>query len=622
MFIQVNGRPLNVYSVLYYYTREIVKDDITSYGLYYRLTDGRVLEEIFESEEARDLKVEELGTATLGGLVQENTYDDFPDRGSKEIIYLAKDTGQMWVWDEALGQYEKVGVSRKGGVYQYSQDLPSTIGSTVEIAKTDLAVIIEPSVPFMDGSEITAHNAIRGIITKSTDTTVTVRTIADMVIDSFVQVENEESLPAKGELNVLYYLKDKKQVRIWNGTSYNVQNGSSVNNHRIITIADDQCTNDGIFNSIKELIGDTITTQEEWKQLIFLIDTFYGPVIVTFGGTAVEYSDSYRYDYSSFTVTSKGKQNSSTSGSRNNLGITKVRFSLWINNETAKINKVNDYIEESLDARYLDTDTPGDTPFIPTHPNHPVNKKYVDDRHMDSDVHILLCSTLSTDVIKEFANTQLLPAINKFGPDRVIVDFQWVLNQGQGMGIGGLFEIYSLEDDLITLRQAESSFSMPTLRSSIELLDVKRDCILTLSDGVCTSVSINDRSARYKVLPIAGNLPEIFLPENANDPTNKNYVDTNDNLIKEDIQEFKDEVHTTYSIFNGDEDEYEALTQEQKDAYFLAIVNPLITPENINLNTVEQIILDETPTETVIDMTDEEVDESLNTIINGGANNA
>ena len=71
MIIEVNGRPLNLYQILYYYTRdEIIDESTTNYNIYYRLTDGRIITEEFTSEADRTAKIEEsLETASLGGLV-------------------------------------------------------------------------------------------------------------------------------------------------------------------------------------------------------------------------------------------------------------------------------------------------------------------------------------------------------------------------------------------------------------------------------------------------------------------------------------------------------------------------------------------------------------------------
>ena len=50
MIIEVNGRPLNLYQILYYCTRDERVDESTpNYNIYYRLTDGRIITEEFTS---------------------------------------------------------------------------------------------------------------------------------------------------------------------------------------------------------------------------------------------------------------------------------------------------------------------------------------------------------------------------------------------------------------------------------------------------------------------------------------------------------------------------------------------------------------------------------------------
>lgn len=68
MFIQVNDRPLNVFSIMYHYTRENKQaDGSIIYSLYYRLTDGRILEEPFHDIASRQAKIDELAKIKMGG---------------------------------------------------------------------------------------------------------------------------------------------------------------------------------------------------------------------------------------------------------------------------------------------------------------------------------------------------------------------------------------------------------------------------------------------------------------------------------------------------------------------------------------------------------------------------
>lgn len=157
-------------------------------------------------------------------LTQANSYGDFPEKGTSGAIYLAKDTGQTYYWDDVTQTYIKTGTAGRTGVYAYDGSLPTEIGADAEINKSDLEVIVEPTTPYSEGSEIAAANAVHALIISSTEDKVTVKTITDMTIDSFRQVATVSDLPETGSINVLYAIKDIKQFRVWNSAtnSYNV----------------------------------------------------------------------------------------------------------------------------------------------------------------------------------------------------------------------------------------------------------------------------------------------------------------------------------------------------------------------------------------------------------------
>lgn len=68
MFIDVNGRPLNVYSIVYWYTRDNQNPDKSiTYAIYYRIVDGRVIEEAFATDEERAAKVQLLQDIDFSG---------------------------------------------------------------------------------------------------------------------------------------------------------------------------------------------------------------------------------------------------------------------------------------------------------------------------------------------------------------------------------------------------------------------------------------------------------------------------------------------------------------------------------------------------------------------------
>ena len=152
-------------------------------------------------------------------LTQVNSYNDLPEKGNSGATYITKDTGQTYYWDDATQMYVKTGTSGRTGVYSYDGDLPTTIGTDTEINKADLEVIVAPTVPYSEGSEISAANAVHALIISSTATTVIVKTITDMTIDSFRQVDTINDLPAEGAINILYAVKNIKEFRVWNSST-------------------------------------------------------------------------------------------------------------------------------------------------------------------------------------------------------------------------------------------------------------------------------------------------------------------------------------------------------------------------------------------------------------------
>lgn len=148
-------------------------------------------------------------------LTQANSYSDFPEKGVSGALYLAKDTGQTYYWDPATETYITIGTSGRTGVYSTTVSLPVAIGDSIDIDKTDLAILVAPTVPYSEGSEIVGANATHGLIVANQTTKVTVKTIMDATIDSFKQVATENDLPEIGQENVLYAIKDIREFRAW-----------------------------------------------------------------------------------------------------------------------------------------------------------------------------------------------------------------------------------------------------------------------------------------------------------------------------------------------------------------------------------------------------------------------
>lgn len=184
-----------------------------------KLIKGITLYEYYETPKEAKERVDEIkeimDAALGGGLVQRDTLGDFPEKGNKNFVYIAKDTGQTYYWDPVTNTYVTTGTAGRTGVYQWDKDIPSKIGQVVTIPKSELEEVLKASVDYMDGSTVIGIKGNTGIIIGSDANTVTIKTTFVQTTDSFVQVPSESDLPAKGTLNVLYYLIDTDEFRIW-----------------------------------------------------------------------------------------------------------------------------------------------------------------------------------------------------------------------------------------------------------------------------------------------------------------------------------------------------------------------------------------------------------------------
>lgn len=185
------------------------------------LTNGTKFIERFATEEEAEQEAELIREAAKagGGLLQKDTLSDFPKTGNSGTIYIAKDTGQTYYWDKISKTYIKTGTAGRTGVYSYNKDLPSVVGTSIVVKKSELNEILKPSVDYSEGSEVIGDNSVHGIITKVDGDNVTISTITDMTIDSFRQVETEKDLPNEGVGNILYYVKELDDFRIWDETN-------------------------------------------------------------------------------------------------------------------------------------------------------------------------------------------------------------------------------------------------------------------------------------------------------------------------------------------------------------------------------------------------------------------
>lgn len=212
LFVPIYDR---IFNTLHFST--VGKVDIDNrYQVHIVIRTGETIIGDFNTEAERDKFYETvMDTSFGGGLVQEDTFNDFPKKGKDNVVYLAKDTGQTYYWDKISETYVTTGTAGRTGVYSTTLDLPETIGASKTINKSDLTEILKPSVPYSEGSEVIGNNSVHGIIVSSTATTVEIKTITDLTIDSFKQVEKVSDLPTAGVTNILYYVQEDDEFRIW-----------------------------------------------------------------------------------------------------------------------------------------------------------------------------------------------------------------------------------------------------------------------------------------------------------------------------------------------------------------------------------------------------------------------
>ena len=204
--------PLNIYSINYIYTKEEKNEKL----LIFVLINGLRKIEGYSSDEELQERLDELSELTGGGgLIQVDTYGDLPEKGNKGTIYITKDTGQTYYWDENTSDYITTGTSGKTGIYTTTEVLPTTFGTSITLDKSKLVELVAPTVAYSEGSEIISTNSVHAVITGSTSTEVSARVVADNVIDSFIQVDKVADLPVQGQANVLYAIKDIKEFRAW-----------------------------------------------------------------------------------------------------------------------------------------------------------------------------------------------------------------------------------------------------------------------------------------------------------------------------------------------------------------------------------------------------------------------
>lgn len=215
LFIKLkDGRKLN----LIYLSDCFVGKHDTTKVIFYLVNGVKIVEEYDSAAEA-EARVKEtydnMEASKGGGVIQRDTFDDFPAQGNKGFIYIDKSTGDAYYWDTVTETYISVGEAGQTGVYSTTETLPTTIGEEIEINKSDLTIILEPSSEYQQGSDVVDKNSVRGVIIGTNGNKVIVKTVTEPVAQSYKVLPTLADLPSDHSLSILYWIEDIKEFRLW-----------------------------------------------------------------------------------------------------------------------------------------------------------------------------------------------------------------------------------------------------------------------------------------------------------------------------------------------------------------------------------------------------------------------
>lgn len=178
------------------------------------LTNGNKFIETYENETKSEERIKEIRKLMLrsNGLSQSNSFSDLPSTGNEGEIYITKDSGQTYYWDEQTQSYIKTGTAGRTGIYSYNKNLNVTPGKDQILRTSDLIEILKPTVEYMEGSEVIGKNNTHGIIIKTNKDSVIIRTTVDLMIESFKQVSKETDLPKEGSNETLYFVEETNKL--------------------------------------------------------------------------------------------------------------------------------------------------------------------------------------------------------------------------------------------------------------------------------------------------------------------------------------------------------------------------------------------------------------------------
>lgn len=184
------------------------------------LTNGNKFIETYENETKSEERIKEIRKLMLrsNGLSQSSSFSDLPSTGNEGEIYIAKDSGQTYYWDEQTQSYIKTGTAGRTGIYSYNKNLDVTPGKDQTLRTSDLIEILKPTVEYMEGSEVIGKNNTHGIIIKTNKDSVVIRTTVDLMIESFKQVSKETDLPKEGSNETLYFVEETDKLYSYDKT--------------------------------------------------------------------------------------------------------------------------------------------------------------------------------------------------------------------------------------------------------------------------------------------------------------------------------------------------------------------------------------------------------------------
>lgn len=106
MFIQINGKPINAFQLVYWYYKDIKENDTTVYSIFYRITDGRVLREDFESSSLRQSKIDVLLALSIsGGDTGVSSYPSLTDKPQINGVELLGNKTSQELGLQPVGDY-------------------------------------------------------------------------------------------------------------------------------------------------------------------------------------------------------------------------------------------------------------------------------------------------------------------------------------------------------------------------------------------------------------------------------------------------------------------------------------------------------------------------------------